>query len=119
MQKNSCVPYENLTNMLEEQKVAQNSFDGIIDNNTTHQFRKQEQKINTLKIRLQKVINEKKKLERDRHATYKNVLTSLFTQDQIGNLILQQRPEGKPKRKKWSNATIKKSLRLTIKLKNT
>ena len=51
MEENSCVPHENLTNMPEEQKVGQNSFDGVIDNDITDQFRKQQQKINTLKIR--------------------------------------------------------------------
>ena len=35
MEENSCVPDENLMNMLEEQKVAQNSFDGVIDNDIT------------------------------------------------------------------------------------
>ena len=119
VEENSCVPDENLMNMPEEYKVAQNSSDGIIDNDITDQFRKQQRKINTLKIRLQKVISEKKKLERDRQATYKNVLTSLFTQDQIRNLILQQRSDGKPKRIKWSNATIKKALRLKFACGNT
>lgn len=75
-------------------------------------FAKQEHQIKFLKSRLNKVVKEKRRLVSEKHSTYKAILLTLFTEDQINHLIKQQRAEGKSKVTKWSNTTVKKALRL-------
>lgn len=60
-------------------------------------FTKQEQKIKFLKSRLNQVIKQKRKLVSKKRATYKEILLTLFTEDQINHLIKQQSAKGKPR----------------------
>ncbi|XP_043483545.1 uncharacterized protein LOC122512006 [Leptopilina heterotoma] len=75
-------------------------------------FAKQEHQIKFLKSRLNKVVKEKRRLVSEKHSTYKAILLTLFTEDQINHLIKQQRAGEKSKVTKWSNTTVKKALRL-------
>ncbi|XP_033228499.1 uncharacterized protein LOC117180219 [Belonocnema kinseyi] len=118
-EENSREPHESPRNLTAEEKVKGSSLDGVMADNVIVLLQKQEQKIKALKIRLQKALDEKRKLERDGHANFKNVLMSLFVEDQIRNLVKLQRAKGKPRPKAWSNTTIKKALRLKFTCGNT